>query len=205
MSGRDPLQDLTKVGVTLTSVTAKLKTLSGGAVNRSGVLPAAEVELKEAVQLHANATDQLVSKFFLHSWMTVMLVTFAEAYLEDVLDALISAGLASSALPQDVNDEIKLKWIRETLRGKPREWIKQLKRLGVTGFGEDLGRGMEEVWQRRHKIVHGPHPKAKPTFHIGHMEQFVKDAKIVNRFVEVTDAFACNRLSPFDATQEVQS
>src|ERR1700722_4535406 len=59
----------------------------------------------------ADLTSLLNESHFLGGWLLVMLVTFTEAYLQDALSLLLSEGLHACALPTDVGDEIKRKWI----------------------------------------------------------------------------------------------
>ena len=59
--------------------------------------------LKVAVETANSLMDEMITAIhsgrFVYSWMTVMLVTFAEAYLEDAFSLLISQALGSPALP----------------------------------------------------------------------------------------------------------
>ena len=81
----------------------------------------------------------LKSRSFLYSWMIVMLVTFAEAYLEDALNLLLASGLSKASLPLPISDEMKRKWVRDILRsGRPHQWIKKLEEFGVTGYSPAL-------------------------------------------------------------------
>jgi hypothetical protein len=129
---------------------------------------------------------------FLGTWMIVMLVTFAEAYLEDVLSLLISDGLQTASLPPDVAAEINKRWVKNLMREKPHAWIKQLERFGVTGYDPDLAEKMQTIWNRRHNIAHTAEPEISPT-----VSQELVDAVIVvgKGFVEVTDAFVASKSS----------
>jgi hypothetical protein len=116
---------------------------------------------------------------FLYDWVLVMMVTFAEAYLENALLLLITAYpewmktkdpvklsgadvLAIEATPdtekrwQELMALLRKRWVKQFLRDSPRDWIKRLRKRGVLGYREDLAEKMETVWDRRHVIVHAP-------------------------------------------------
>lgn len=68
-----------------------------------------------------------------------MLVTFAEAYLEDAFALMISDAFDATALPNAITDEISEKWIKNTIRsGNPHQWINQLKKFGAVGYPDNL-------------------------------------------------------------------
>jgi hypothetical protein len=118
--------------------------------------------------------------------MIVMLVTFAEAYLEDVLYLLISDGLKTSSLPQEVASEINKRWVKNLMREKPNAWIKQLERFGAIGYAPDLADKMQNIWNRRHKIAHTAEPEISQTI----SKKLVDAAIVVGKgFVEATEVF----------------
>ena len=91
-----------------------------------------------------------------------MLVTFAEAYLEDVLDSFLTSSLASSTLPSDLREEFNKKWRKEVMRsGNPSHWIKHLRRFGVRGYSDDLPDQLKQIWDQRHRIVHLARPGSR--------------------------------------------
>lgn len=104
-----------------------------------------------------NLVALVKSTSFLHSWMIVMLVTFAEAYIEDAFKLLLSSGLAGVSLPEPIIDDMKRQWIRDILRrGKPHQWITELEKFGVSGYEIGMGDKLSVLWTRRHKLVHSP-------------------------------------------------
>jgi hypothetical protein len=124
------------------------------------------------------------STTFLSGWMIVMLVTFAEAYLDDVLGLLITNGFAGTTLPASVSDEMKRKWVKEVLRGgSPHQWINKLTEFGVTGYASTLHDQLRDIWQRRHRIVHSAEVPNMA------MTEFTAAATVVNTFINTTDAF----------------
>ena len=128
----------------------------------------------------------LKSRSFLYSWMIVMLVTFAEAYLEDALNLLLASGLSKASLPLPISDEMKRKWVRDILRsGRPHQWIKKLEEFGVTGYSPTLPEEMRAIWERRHHIAHSAEPEVRNTI----TYEFLDAAKVVANFVDTTDAF----------------
>jgi hypothetical protein len=151
---------------------------------------------KELQQAHAAMApltpliDQFVallrSRSFLYSWMIVMLVTFAEAYLEDALNLLLASGLSKASLPLPISDEMKRKWVRDIIRsGRPHQWIKKLEEFGVTGYSPALPEQMRAIWERRHHIAHSAEPEVRNTIQY----EFLDAAKVVANFVDTTDAF----------------
>ena len=139
-----------------------------------------------ATEIATGYVNLVKTRQFLGTWMIVMLVTFAEAYLEDVLSLLISDALQTSSLPPEVASEINKKWVKNLMREKPNAWIKQLERFGVTGYDSDLAGKMQKIWDRRHKIAHTAEPEISPTV----SRELVDLVIVVGKgFVEVTDAF----------------
>ena len=123
---------------------------------------------------------------FLSTWLIVMLVTFAEAYFEDVLLLLISEGLQPSSLPVPIAEELKKMWVKNLLRGgKPHAWIKQLQALGATSYDPGLASKMQKIWERRHKIAH----TADPEINNSASQEFLDALIVVKDFAEATDAF----------------
>lgn len=123
---------------------------------------------------------------FLRSWMLVMLVTFTEAYLEDVFSLLLTAGFQGGSLPPTATEKITKKWSKDaTRRGGPPAWIIQLTEFGVTGYDPKLAGQMKKVWDRRVSIVH----KAEPEITATSWQEFIDAAKLLNDFVETTDRF----------------
>jgi hypothetical protein len=128
----------------------------------------------------------LKSRSFLYSWMIVMLVTFAEAYLEDALNLLLTSGLSKASLPLPISDEMRRKWVRDILRsGRPHQWIKKLEEFGVKGYSPALPEQMRAIWERRHHIAHSAEPEVRNTIPY----EFLDAAKVVATFVDTTDAF----------------
>jgi hypothetical protein len=123
---------------------------------------------------------------FLGAWMVVMLVTFAEAYLEDALGLILSHRMQPASLPPSISTDMMKKWIKNLLRaGSPHAWIKQLEAFGATGYDADLADKMRAIWDRRHKIAH----TAEPGINAGASQQLVDAAFVVAAFVKVTDTF----------------
>lgn len=139
--------------------------------------------LQQAV---SQITDLIRSNAFLHTWMIVMLVTFAEAYIEDALNILISSGLCRTSLPSDISEEMKKKWVRDILRaGKPTQWIKAFEQFGATGYDSKIPDQLTLLWKRRHTIVHS----ASPASNTAITNEVFKAIVMVNGFVKTTDAF----------------
>jgi len=156
-------------------------------------------------------------------WYAVMLVTFAETYLQDVLadaagidpnlmadseqtatysDVLKSASIA------DLAGSMREKWARNFVNsGGPRVLLERLSRMGARGFPEDLESNMEQLWGVRHAIVHNAgrrthelerrHPDVSYTDSaqiIVDSDGFKRYALSVLAFAGTTDAFLLNRV-----------
>lgn len=130
-------------------------------------------------------TQTVVSGRFLYSWMIVMVVTFAEAYLEDVFSILITQGLSTSALPAELQTEIAKKWVKEAMRrGRASEWIKHLGKFGISGFPPELPSQLQPIWQKRHTFVH----TAEPSMTNAAPQEFLEATKRITSFIEKIDA-----------------
>jgi hypothetical protein len=179
----------------IVEMTSRLHTLSTAKPSdgAQGEVDSITKELQQATAAMAPLTpliDQIAalvkSRSFLYSWMIVMLVTFAEAYLEDALNLLLASGLSKASLPLPISDEMKRKWVRDILRsGRPHQWIKKLEEFGVTGYSPALPGEMRAIWERRHAIVHSAEPEVRNTIPY----EFLDAAKVVATFVDTTDAF----------------
>lgn len=106
---------------------------------------------------------------FLSEWNVVMAVTFAEAFLHDVLVecSLIDSTLLGDAEPSasyiEVSSAVSLaalrhemhsKWARSFVDvGGPRRWSDRLERMGVRDLPLPTST-LEEIWGIRHAIVH---------------------------------------------------
>src|ERR1019366_3202923 len=170
-----------------------LSTASPSDGSQQGEVDSITKELQQATAAMAPLTpliDQIAalvkSRSFLYSWMIVMLVTFAEAYLEDALNLLLASGLSKASLPLPISDEMKRKWVRDILRsGRPHQWIKKLEEFGVTGYSPALPEEMRAIWERRHGIAHSTESEVRNTIPY----EFLDAAKVVASFVDTTDAF----------------
>jgi hypothetical protein len=145
---------------------------------------------------------------FLYDWVLVMMVTFAEAYLENALLLLITAYpewmktkdpvklsgadvLAIGATPdtekrwQELMALLRKRWVKQFLRNSPEVWIKRLKKRGALGYRKDLAEKMKTVWVRRHAIVHAP-PAAQSAQVTGLSGSAV--SKLKQSLIEFSDA-----------------
>jgi hypothetical protein len=121
---------------------------------------------------------------FLVTWMIVMLVTFAETYIQDALLILISRGFEGSLLPSAVRADITNEWIRNAIRrGSPHSLITQVSKFGVIGYSQELINNLTRIWARRNQIVHSAEPEINQTA----PQEFIDAAQFVNAFVEITD------------------
>jgi hypothetical protein len=150
--------------------------------------------LSEYCQTQVNA---LSSKVLLYNWLFAILATAAEVYFEHALAELLSATLSSSLLPSEVLDGIQKNWIKNLLRSKPGAWLTALKNMGAGPFPATLGSDMYELWEKRHHTVHSEQSLKT------NLEEFEKALKLVDTFVDITDAFVVTKLT--EAKQLLQA
>jgi hypothetical protein len=107
---------------------------------------------------------------FMCYWQLVMIVTFAEAYLQDVLvmAAEISPDIMRDSKVSSTYDEImatdsinhlvfdlRRKWAsRNFIDSGPKKWIERLHQMGAKDLDSSLGEKMEFAWGVRHLIIH---------------------------------------------------
>ena len=159
---------------------------------------------------------------FLDDWHVVMVVTFVESYLEDVLadaagedpslmakseQAVTYADAVAAESLAALRTEIRHRWSRNFVNdGGPPRWIDRLTRMGASGYERDLGMSLDEFWGMRHMVVHSAgrvtpdfvrrHPSLKRT--IGTRldttkEQILYYSRQALALVSVTDKFIARR------------
>jgi hypothetical protein len=125
--------------------------------------------IQRAVSDMSTGIDDFIQlRGFLYSWMTVMLVTFIEAYMEENLELIagknprllrnldpipFEAILEVDSL-EDLKIELRHQWARKTLRGGPGRWLKRLEEMGARGYEKDCCFRMKHLWDTRNLIVH---------------------------------------------------
>jgi hypothetical protein len=178
---------------TLGDVSARVEAIKAKAASEGSKTISISAELKDLSESLAPLGDSVTSMAelrkstsFLHTWMIVMLVTFAEAYIEDILLLLISDGLKGSSLPRATSEEITKKWVKNLLRGgNPHAWVKQLEKFGASHYDPELAGKMQRLWERRHSIVHTAEPEAGPAS----SQEFLDAMLAIKSFVDVTEPF----------------
>ncbi len=107
---------------------------------------------------------------FAFEWYVVIIVTMAEAYLEDVLAAAAAldpklmekseqrasyAEVIDARSLEHLADSLRHRWARNFIEdGGPSKWISRLNRMGLTPLTTDNVRKLEELWGLRHTVVH---------------------------------------------------
>ena len=150
-----------------------------------------------AVQQTAETIERLT---FLTAWILVMLVTFVEAYVEDVLILSVNLNpdwLHKSTARIDYSDllkansvdtlihEIQVRWAKNILQsGGPDNWIGRLEGFGAKGYRPNLESEMRVIWEKRHSIVHKP----TKNFHVS-FEELDSALSVVQHFVLITEKF----------------
>ena len=103
-------------------------------------------------------------------WVPVILVTFTEAYLQDVLAYLAAihpSVMERSELAAKYDDVLAAESIQSlaaTLRerwargivddGGPPKWINRFEKMGARGYTSTLGGKLDLLWGVRHVVVH---------------------------------------------------
>jgi hypothetical protein len=157
-----------------------------------------------------------------YRWVPTILVTIAEAYLQDVLvyqavvDPAIMASSGQTASYADVIGARSLEELTKELRvrkarkfvssGGPASWIKQLTRMGARGYRPGLDSQLETLWGVRHVVVHStgvatqefvrrnPEFGAKPGENIVIGSRHLSAwVEAIDHFIEVTDCFFIQR------------
>ena len=139
---------------------------------------------------------------FLRDWMLVMIVAFAEAYLENILTLLVkrnpawvddlklkvsyaeltaSASLAGGM--ETISNRWQRSWVTNILRDKPPQWITRLEKLGAHGYRTGLPADMTSVWDKGHAIIHSGETQSLSA------SEFKKALNVIGSFVEPTDRF----------------
>jgi hypothetical protein len=142
---------------------------------------------------------------FLNVWELVMLVSFTEAYLEDVLILLVQKNprwmqesdqkasyseVSQAASIPELLGRMQRRWAKNVMNGTPQNWIERLEGFGARGYAAGLSMDMAEVWNRRHITVHSPRTSAHIT-----SAEFGKALNIVKAFIEPTDKFVIRLLA----------
>jgi hypothetical protein len=128
------------------------------------IVPSTRVSTK----LTTAVNGYLAASRIANEWMSVMLVTFTESYLEDGLIrlAVLNPHLMKDALPIDHNrilevesidelrEEVRQQWAHQKVEGGPRKFVRRLKDMGARGYDEKEIFRVEHLWDTRNLIVH---------------------------------------------------
>jgi hypothetical protein len=166
------------------------------------------------------------------SWTLVMLVTFTETYLQDVLaycaglDPSVMNDSQQAATFADIDavgslDELRAalrsRWAANWLRDEgPTRWIAKLVKKGAPGYEAGCAVAMEELWGIRNVIVHRAgvvdlaFQRNHPTvgYKLGQRigvtdEQLKRYIEGVKHFIEPTDQFFAKRFAHLTASAAV--
>jgi hypothetical protein len=104
----------------------------------------------------------------LQNWLSVMLVTITESYLEEGLVALAAQDatltidiqlvspktiLAAKSL-DELQKDIRQQWAARFLNGGPRQWLPALRKLGAINYEKECGFRLQHLWDTRNLVVH---------------------------------------------------
>jgi len=140
------------------------------AARRGDILPLGEQEVAEEENANDRSARLEAADALLSDWHVVMLVTFTEAYLEDVLAACAArdpelmsrseqtvgyGDVRAATSVEELLDEIRHRWARNFVDdGGPERWIERLVRMGARGYESNDAEALEELWGIRHVVVH---------------------------------------------------
>jgi hypothetical protein len=119
-------------------------------------------------KLNEATSDYLKVSQLSHEWMSVMLVTFSEAYLEDGLIGLSAKNpnLLKDAPPippnrmleaeslDELRHEIRQQWAHQKVEGGPRKFVRRLKDMGARSYDDKDVYRLEHLWHTRNLVVH---------------------------------------------------
>jgi hypothetical protein len=102
-------------------------------------------------------------------WMAVMLVTYFESYLEDILIEIAKRNplliknvdldvrnVFEAGSIDELRDDVRRQWAHNALRPDgPKQWYRALKDRGAPEFDEAAMRELQHMWDTRNLIVHG--------------------------------------------------
>jgi hypothetical protein len=148
--------------------------------------------------------------------MSIMLVVFLEAYLED---GLIELATRKPAVLRDVpapeasrvfevetldklRDEVRRRWAQSKVHGGPEKWGKMLTGMGARGYVKEEMHALQHLWDTRNLIVHSrsimsaAYAKKYKSFGalsgmkiVVALDIFSLWLKAITSFMDVTDAF----------------
>jgi hypothetical protein len=133
-------------------------------------VPKADVKkLERIVENYKAAADNYMA-FLLPAcrWMSVMMVSFMETFLEDGLIEVAkrnprivknvevqTSRLFEVDTMDELRTEVRLQWAHDALRpGGPKTWYKTLRQLGAPVLDEATIDAVQHLWETRNLIVH---------------------------------------------------
>lgn len=210
----------------LTELRAAITDVNVASKKVSKILPSEGLQLTRSLEdinvALCKVTTCLEQHYKAIQWQVVMLVTYAEAYLQDVLEAAATVGpdlmakseqsasyceVINAISLEQLASELRQKWARSWLNnGGPNLWIKQLTKMGVCSYPADLATKLEYIWGIRHVVVHA-NGLATPDFLRRHPsgakvvgdrllikpEEFTSYVSAVSMFVQSTDRYFLRR------------
>jgi hypothetical protein len=154
-----------------------------------------------------------------YEWLSVMLMTFFEAYLEEGLMGIVEKNpavlkeadriegkkLFDTDSIEQLRTEVRREWARQVLRGGgPETWSKRLRALGARGYDDANVRGAQHLFETRNLIIH-TQGIANPTYRQRYTnqrfdgdrvkilsDQFMSWVKAVAGFIKPIDTFLLN-------------
>jgi hypothetical protein len=123
---------------------------------------------REVDVLTATINRYLAFTFPASRWISVMLISFLEGYLEDGLVELArkNPGIVKAVVVntsrifevdelEDLRNEVRRQWAQDALRPNgPEAWRKTLRQLGAPTLGNEIIYAIQHLWDTRNLIVH---------------------------------------------------
>lgn len=172
---------------------------------------------RDVSKITGDIRNYVALKNVLFDWMSVMLVTFLEGYLEDGLMflAMKNPNLMKDAAQidpkrvlevgnlEELRNEIRQQWAQAFLKpGGPETWLKRLDKIGARGYDDQASLEMQYLWDTRNLIVHSRGAasvafarkyssrgvKAGERVRVS-MSQFQNWLRVIKKFTIATDEF----------------
>jgi hypothetical protein len=119
--------------------------------------------------LNKRISEYVMASRLSYEWISVMLVAFTEAYLEDGLIglAVVNPQLLMNDAPStdyarifevqsldELREEMRRQWALQKLQGGPSKFVRRLKDMGARGYDDREIFRVQHLWDTRNLIVH---------------------------------------------------
>jgi len=208
-----------QVTLELAMINRMIQELPGSGPSRDSQLPGL---LSERERFGKQLRSVVRANALVNEWHIVMVVTFLETYLEDVLantagvdpshmakseQAVNYADAVEANSLDELRSEIRRRWANNVVRnGSPAAWVQRLRGWGASQLRDDHVEHLDQIIGARHVVVHAagrvtrefvrryPSSNRKVGQQIDiTTEELMQLTNSVLDFVAVTDKFLCKR------------